>query len=86
MGLFSVLKLRFVVIFTLDDIALLLYLRDIQAAYFQAAMLQHIILDFLGIKTDLGPKKEIPFTSQQIVSLILEYNDFSHTIATMKQQ
>ena len=45
--LFSVLRLRLIVVLTLDDTALLLYLCDIQAADFQAAMLQYIILDFL---------------------------------------
>ena len=47
LGLFSVLRLRLIVVLTLDDTTFLLYLCDIQAAYFQAAMLQHIILDLL---------------------------------------
>ena len=45
--MFSVLRLRFIVILTLDDTALLFYLCDIQAADFQAAILQHIILNLL---------------------------------------
>ena len=45
--LFSVLRLWLIVIITLDDPALLLYLCDVQAADFQTAVLQHIILDLL---------------------------------------
>ena len=45
--LFSVLRLRLIVVLTLNDTALLFYLCDIQAADFQAAVLQHIIFDFL---------------------------------------
>ena len=44
--LFCVLKLRLIVVLTLNDTSLLLYLCDIQVADFQAAMLQHVIFDF----------------------------------------
>src|SRR5574344_3111434 len=47
LGLFSVLRLRLIVILPLNDTALLFYLCDIQAADFQAAMLQYIVFDFL---------------------------------------
>ena len=45
--LFGILGLRLVIILSLNDTALLLHLCDIQAADFQAAMLQHIILNLV---------------------------------------
>lgn len=47
LGLFSVLRLLLIVVLTINDTALLFYLCDIQATDFQAAMLQHVILNFL---------------------------------------
>lgn len=46
LGLFCIIGLRFVVIFSLDDTAFLLHLSDIQAADLESGMLQHIFLDF----------------------------------------
>ena len=43
--LFSVLRLRLIVVLTLDDTALLLYLRDIKTTDLQTAVFQNIILD-----------------------------------------
>ncbi len=47
LGLLGILRLRLVIVLALNNTALLFYLCDIQATDFQAAMLQHIILDFL---------------------------------------
>ena len=47
LGLLGILRFCLVVILPLNDAALLLYLRDVQAADLQAGMLQHIRLDFL---------------------------------------
>ena len=50
----DILGFRLIVVLTLDDTALLLYLCDIQAADFQAAVFQNIILDLpIGCQSSL---------------------------------
>ena len=45
--LFGILRLRFIVVLTLNDAVFLLHLCDIEVADFQSGMFQNIRLDFL---------------------------------------
>ena len=51
----GILRLRFIIVFSLNNAALLFYLCDIQAADFQAVLFQHIRLDLLIGCTLLEP-------------------------------